>query len=347
MKKFLTFLLIALVPLLFGGCYDRAEIGKTAYAAALGFDTANEGLICTFQMVLPENLGEEEGGGVKNISVGCTSLAHGKSKLCEFLGKELSFAHLKLVVFSEETAENGIKEHIVSLLNEREAGVGISVGISKGSAADFLSGTASDFEPNTAEYYTYFSEKGGSFSPFVSLAELENRQKLSGGAVPCGIFQDSKSRFSGLFLLKDYKLCGSLGVNQSRLFSLIGGKTEEKLFGFESGSLGFAAFEVKKPCRLSVREENGSLFLVCKGELAFDGDKASAKALEGEISKEAAQLFEYLKSCDCDALGALDLLRKRYGTFSELDMAKGEKPLKTLKFLSEIKVTPINGEGEK
>jgi len=63
-KRIYLFLIIILLAGMCSGCWDRVEIEQLSYVTAVGIDSADsDGVLVTFQTVIPRMLGKSQGGG--------------------------------------------------------------------------------------------------------------------------------------------------------------------------------------------------------------------------------------------------------------------------------------------
>lgn len=122
MKKLLVILLI--IPFIFlSGCWSGFEIDNLAIIIAMGIDKSESGYLFTMQILNPGAIAaiepstaapvvlySEEGKDLKEIM----RRMHQKS------GRRMYSSHLQLVVFSEEIAEEGIKDAIDFFARFRE-----------------------------------------------------------------------------------------------------------------------------------------------------------------------------------------------------------------------------------
>lgn len=161
MKKF-KFLTVVLVILLqctmLTGCYDKRELDDMAYPVALGFDKGetNE-LRMTLQLAVPLSIGGEGGGeGDKSVSVvtvDTPTIYSGLNMLNTFISKQINLSHVKVIVFSDELAKEGISMYLHAMIRNREFRPNASIIVSRGSAEKFINAVKPKLETNPAKYY--------------------------------------------------------------------------------------------------------------------------------------------------------------------------------------------------
>ena len=296
MKKiFALFFICASVFLC--GCYDASEIEETAYLIALGIDSTGEegGYQYTFQLAAPLAIsgggGEEGGGGssdggsenktVKNVLIGAPDFYTAKNMLTNYLSKSLNMSHLKLIVCSEDFAQNSLKKHAELFLQEREIRPGTFVALSDGKAEEFLKAVNPDLEGSTSKYYELSnSEKTLIYAPSVRLSDfLNSSENFDKSAVlplaltsdkesadefnveedDSGIknssqnrVSDSKAELYGMGIFKDGVLKGKMSGDEALFYNILTGS--EKRFTFsvtdkknEGEVISFDVQVLKKP----------------------------------------------------------------------------------------------------
>ena len=164
MKK-LNYIIITILLscILLSGCYDRKELDDLTYIMAIGLDkgTTNN-LRMTLQYAVPLAIGggggSSGGGGgpksVSNVTVECPSLYAGLNMINNFVGKQVTFSHAKLIIFSEELIQGGQMVNIVrAFLRGREFRPNMYVAVSRGSAEDYIKSVIPIQEADPSKYY--------------------------------------------------------------------------------------------------------------------------------------------------------------------------------------------------
>lgn len=350
MKKLIAFILSLAVSLSLCGCYDSREINETAYVIALGVDKRGDSFNYTFQISMPLAMGGGEegmsgGGGeenskVENIVIGAADFYEARSRLDNFLSKQVNLSHLGMIAFSSEVAEEGLESHMNFLLREREVRPHTKVCVTAAKAEAFIRGINPILEANTAEFYDQVARTGSIYAPPKTIREFVNEEALYASAIPVGIvteFEDSaefgrsdsdilrvstsKSEFAGLCLFKDYKSVGYLSLDRSNLFGLLTGEIGECDMEIISGD---------KSCFVKLMPKSAADFKVISGGEAatvnmyaeFTAEIKSAaditdEDIEAHLNKEAYALFLTAQGAGCDIFGAGDCLRRRCKTISQ------------------------------
>lgn len=372
MKKALFLIILIISTLSLCGCYDAQEIDKSAYVIALGIDHGNNNYNYTFQISSPLAMGgggevtsmgdSEKNTRVENIVIGAKSLSDARTYLNNFLSKKINLSHLKIIIFSEDIARTGLKPHLPFLLREREIRPNTRLAISASTAENFIKGINPALEANTAEYYDLVFENGGAFAPPKTLWEFVNEQETFSSALPKGVISSisesvefsennspqrlstSKSEFSGLYLLKDYRLEGVLTNEQSKFFGIISGainETEFSIFdGEEPHSIKiFSNGKGKFRIRNSDASTTVSCILKTDVELNSSSPTITPDIIKNHIETETLSLFNQLKKSNCDILFIGNNIKRKCKTIPEWEKLNWNEKFSSIYFLPEITVT--------
>ena len=371
MKKFLvTFIILFSFPLC--GCYDSQEIDKSAYVIALGIDKGENGYNYTFQISSPLAMGgggevgsmgeSEENSRVENIIISAKTLSDARANLNNFLSKKINLSHLKIIVFSEDVAKIGLSPHLPFLLREREIRPNTRLAVSASLAEDFLKGINPALEANTAEYYDLVFENGQTFAPDKTLWEFVNEQETFASALPCGVISTasktedfknsdtplristSKSEFSGLYLIKDYKFAGKLTPDQSRTFALLSGEIDEAEFGISTDS-GNHSVKISPKCKADfrIRQTDNLSTIFCRSsfltEINSSDSGINSATVKELLDREIYSLFTTLHISGCDILSIGNIQKRECKTVSEWENLNWNKNFNTFSFMPETTVT--------
>ena len=191
--------------------------------------------------------------------------------------------------------------------------------------------------------------------------EFVNEEAIFAAAVPLGVVSEaeessdftsksdilrvssSKSEFSGLCLMKDYKAVDYLTPFQSRIFGLLSGNTKECDISMSSGGEDY---------EIRLRPKSKAVFTVSQGgeadtvklaasfaaEIISSGGDLSEQEIEEYLSREVYSLFLSAQKADCDIFGAGNCIRRKCRTIREWESIDWEKRFKDAYFSPDIKV---------
>lgn len=168
MKKYVKFSVITGLLLTLTACVGE-EPNDIAYITALGIDKNENGFKYTIQFANPTKIsgGAAEQGGsggniVENITVEGPTIYSGLNSADAIVSKDLSLAHAKIIVVSEEIAREGLSgfAEVISRNNDIRPDVYLAV---SEDAGKYLESVKPVIELNPVKYYqlTYGNKKGG------------------------------------------------------------------------------------------------------------------------------------------------------------------------------------------
>lgn len=123
MSKKLLFLIIVIFLVILSGCWSRTELNELAIVSALAIDKVDDQYLLTVQVL---NVSEIAGDTASTRVAVSTFQEVGDSifeairKLAKLSPRRLYFAHLRLIVFSEQVAKEGIQKPIELFSRDHE-----------------------------------------------------------------------------------------------------------------------------------------------------------------------------------------------------------------------------------
>lgn len=199
---------------LLSGCTHAIEPNDLAYIVAVGFDKsdAKGEYDITLQIANPQAIsgGADEGGGeggkktITNLTVTSTDIFSAVNLANHVYSKDLSLAHTKLLVISDELAREGeLQSLCVTFARSEEIRPNAFLSVAKGSAKEYLGSIKPTNEVNPVKYYeviydvdyTAYIPKNQikDFYAFEASPERENVLPLSAVKKPGGKGEDKGS----------------------------------------------------------------------------------------------------------------------------------------------------------
>lgn len=191
--KIITMVSIIIIFILgFSNSYTSLNIDRLAYVLAIGIDTASDNkLEVSFQFSEP--IASTESGPSSKTSpilntVTASSLSNAINLVNGYIGKEINMSHCKVIIFSEEIAEQGIKDEIYTLINDTQVRPSSNIVISKCSAKYYMNQTNPELEILLSKYYETFtdSSKYTGYMPDATIGGFFN-SLTCGNSQPYGI----------------------------------------------------------------------------------------------------------------------------------------------------------------
>lgn len=317
-----AFLLALMLCVTLSGCYDSREVEETAYIIGLGLDGGSDTLRYTFQISNPlkstpqDAEGETKGNdGVVVASAESENLALALDDLRSSLGKEPNLSHLKVIVFSAETARSGLQKTAEELFGHREIRPDTRLCLAEG-AEEFLRGVRPTLEESTARYYKLlFRPQYSPYAPICDLSELIAGIRTEGRDAVLPVSKDGQLVGMGIF-------CGGTLVRmadraETTAYLLVCG--EGKNLTVAVGDSVFAVTACGKPKR-TAEEDGGMLHLTAVPKIRcrlLQGSAEDCGELAFYLQAEAERLLRVCAEESADILGFgafVSNLRQREGT---------------------------------
>ncbi len=259
---------ILLIMFLLCGCARSYEPNELAYVVAIGMDKGKEEHTydVTLQIANPMAIsgGSNEGGGeggkktISNLTVSAPNIFSAVNIANHLYSKNLSLAHTKLILFSDEIAKNeGLSDFSETIARSEEIRPNTYLSVVKGEAKEYLSEIKPTNEVNPVQYYEviYESENNGfiaknpcqDFYAYEMSPERENVLPLSAvmeeeqkgtqntndngfeymtkdyKAGEIKVDGDIKTQTCGMAIFKNGKMIAEAGAVETELYNIITG----------------------------------------------------------------------------------------------------------------------------
>lgn len=163
-KRNLTILIVIFIAML-SGCTGR-EPNEIAYVVALGLDKMdNNNYKMTIQYANTTAIsGGEEGGKVgseivEQVTVEAPNIYAGMGLANHIVSKTFTLSHAKILVFSREVAQEGLKDMMETISRSEELRPDITIAIAHDTASEYLTSVTPEMEVNPVQYYQLIYQK--------------------------------------------------------------------------------------------------------------------------------------------------------------------------------------------
>lgn len=166
-KNIFLILLLLTFMLGFSQAYTSYNLDKLAFVTALGFDVSDNDpnkIRVTFQFAFSSASGGSESSGSEGAnqtqtsisSVEANSIDEAINLMKAHIGKELKLSHCKMIIFSEELAQNGIQDIVYTLVNNIQIRPTSNIVVSKCNTQYYLEHSKPSLETYVTSYYENF-----------------------------------------------------------------------------------------------------------------------------------------------------------------------------------------------
>ena len=336
-------LCFAAMLLLLSGCYDYKEINHTAMVSGIGIDIGEKGRYSVSVEVIQPSSGEGESSASKVFSDEGDSIEDCLKRLVNVASRELRFSHCKLIVFSDDVANEGISVLVDGFLRDPEYRPDLYLAVVSGATArEMLS--VGEKEKNISSY-EYSTVIGNSYSETGSVPPTRLYQFSMDGdytMLPCFVAsEDGKFSVNGACGFYRGKKFVNTDLSLTQSILLLSGQ-------YKRGELLLTDGDLRIPCQIRSVETERSVLrseeeitvcaeISCNIRLTslpdgFDlstvagvesAEKTLSRMLESRISKD----FSDSKKSHAQALFGLSVYLYRYHTelYEALKATGGEE----------------------
>ncbi|MDN3019653.1 Ger(x)C family spore germination protein [Paenibacillus sp. BSR1-1] len=272
MKRKITLILFFSSIILLTGCWNKRELNELSILLGLGIDKEKEQYIITAQVVNPSEIASKKGGSGKAPVIVYQSkgetLFEAVRKITTVAPRKLYFAHLRILVFGEDLAKEGIGEMIDALIRNSEVRDDFYIAVSKNSkAADVLKiltpletiPANSLFASLEVSAKEWSPTEGVTLDKLVSNMVSEGNNPILTGIELKGPVKTGESnknvdqtnpktllRYKGLAVFKQDKLIGWMNERESKAVHYALGKVKSSVGFVKCPEGGKAVIEVVK-----------------------------------------------------------------------------------------------------
>lgn len=171
--RFITIVLFSFsIVCLLSGCWDKKELEQMSYTTAIGLDIPEgidieerQAVDVTFQFSNPKlNLkgakAEKDDLQLNIVTLTAPDFVTAKNMANSFVTRQISFAHAKTIIVSEELANTDLFYRFLgSAIKEREVRREMSIIVSEGKAAEFIRKNNPELKIMPHKYYQFIIER--------------------------------------------------------------------------------------------------------------------------------------------------------------------------------------------
>lgn len=179
-RNLFIIILIIVFIIAFSSSYLSLSIDNLAYVLVIGIDKGKDNnLEVSFQFSTTTKT-TESGSTEKTPTVMDTvtapSLSTAVNLMDGYMGRELNLSHCKVIIFSEELAQEGISEEIYTLINDTQIRPSANIVVSKCEAKFYMEQTSPELENLISKYYETFtnSSKYTGLKPNATIGDFFN-----------------------------------------------------------------------------------------------------------------------------------------------------------------------------
>ncbi|BFT73696.1 Ger(x)C family spore germination protein [Paenibacillus sp. P36] len=316
---------LLLIIFLLSGCWSRRELNDIAIAEGVGIDISDGQFELTVQIVNPRSVTKEKGNAEVPIIVYSSkgvTLNEAVRRLTSSISRNIYFAHIRILVISEDLASKGIVNAMDYLMRGSEFRTDFDVVIARNNTAKDLLSVMTPLEKVPANYI--FNSLEAAKKEWTSAVTIKLDQ-LSSGLVTPGkssvvsgiqIVGDPttgkrnnnidytsprvKLQYSGNAVFKKDKLVGWLNEKESRAYSVITNQSMRSSIHLvcpDGGNIGIDIARVKSKIHAVIKNDKPEIYINTRTEGNVSDVECKINLFKTEtIAYLDAQYADFFKS---------------------------------------------------
>ncbi len=299
--------IIVLIIILFSltGCYDNIELSNISIINAIGIDYKDNKYVVTYEIISDDKdnkLSYTITGESSNIIDAFTETNYR-------VAKEPYFAHLKLVIISENILNNNFKEVLDYLFYNNEIRDEFYLLVTDDNPENILN-NVNNLEPVASNYITNLlnTEKynnsivSDDTFKIVMSKLLSNKEDIILNKIT---IKDNKIALDNSYMFNNYEYITTLNKNESSLYNLLMKSTTSTVISIDNNN----AFKINKSKKdIDITKDEIIINLNLDIELLNNSDINIKKYINNEL----LLFINKLQDNNCDILGFRDLYYKKY-----------------------------------
>ena len=223
MKKII---LILLIPLFLGGCYDYNQLDDLAIISGIAIDYKDQQFEVTFEIISTKKEGETSASNSTYlVSSKGENLVYAFTKAANQMDKIPYFEHVEIIIFSENIARYHLKDCVDYLIRSERLRNEFYATIAWGDAKDLISASSKE-HPIVSSFlvqlleYNLETYNSAYYTPFTKTL---NSILSEGEDAMLPIFQvhDKEIELMGLGAFRDYELVTSFNVEETSIINML------------------------------------------------------------------------------------------------------------------------------
>lgn len=224
MKKLL---ILILLPILLGGCYDYNELGDLAILSGVGIDFVDGEYEVTFEILSTKKEGDNSSASsTYNVTARGKTITEAFAKNGNNSDKVPYYDHIEVVIISEEIAKNHLEEVSEYLIRASKLRNEFYLTIAKDESAKKIISSSSKEKPIASTFivslleHSKDTDSAGYYATFTTTL----RNMITGGEdaiISTFTLKDKKIVLDGMAVFKDFKLKHIYNTNEAAKINLL------------------------------------------------------------------------------------------------------------------------------
>lgn len=339
MKKFsfLLVILLCLQAVFLTGCWDSHELDKLFLVTGMGIDYADEqNTELTVQVAKTQNSGKEggsQGPTPLNFSQTDNSVLPSFIRIAQSSGRIAILEHNQVILFGEQAAKKGIKDHLDFFSRIEEARIEVPVLIIKGGTAKQVLNTSYGENKLSSTYCSQLSDTMVSLSKHTKMRVIDMMMRMLCDNYACAVpaFEQKQEpdgpilEFAGMAVLKQGILQDYLDYEQTLAYLIVLGDVKNWVLNVQNEQ-GKANFRFEKvQTKNKIKQKDGQFEVDIKIETSLEIEeivgfektkpeeliKQFEKLIEEKIKQTITQTMQFTQTLKSDVFGFGNSIHKK------------------------------------
>ena len=317
--------IITIIIFLCSGCFNYVEINDLVLISGIGIDYKDDKYIVSAEALYQNKENSDsnfEWGQV--ISASGTSLSSAFTNLSISLDKSPYYAHLKVVIISEEIANNHLNDLFDFFLRNNDIRNIFSLVVSYNTSPEVILSKSNEYSPVVSEKIKELLENNeyknhivkNLYFKDIASDYLTKNKDIALSAIS---ISDEKPVIDRLIIFHGNKNVGYLDNNMSSTLSKLNNKNPNVLVKYECEKNKYITVNIyKSTTKYNIYKNTFNVFANLNGEIIENNCnidlenikeyKDITNKINKKIENDYKYLFQYLKNVDSDLLG----INKKY-----------------------------------
>ena len=231
MKKFI---LLLLIPLFLGGCYDYNGLNDLAIISGIAIDYEDDEFKVTFEVISTKKEGETSGSSnTYYVTSSGDNIVYAFTNAANKMDKVPYFEHVEMVVFSKNVAQEYLEDCIDYLIRTERLRNEFYAAISDGKAEELLSASSKN-HPIVSNYLVQlleFNNETYNAAYYIQFTKTVNSMLSEGEDAMLPVFkaEDDKIELTGLGVFKDFQLVHIFNNEDASVINLLNNFNTESI----------------------------------------------------------------------------------------------------------------------
>ena len=220
-------LILGVLVLFLGGCYDYNELNDLAIVSGIGFDKEDDNFLVTLEIISTKKEGESPGAtSTYSVSGSGKTVFEAVTNCGNLMDKVPYFDHVDIAIVSEEVAKNDFLEVAEYMIRNSKFRNEVILTVASGAKARDVISTTKKEKPVASSFivdlleHSNNSSSDGYYEPFTKTLNKMMSKGEDAVASVVGV-EDKEIVLKGMAIFKDFRLATIIKNEEAATFNLL------------------------------------------------------------------------------------------------------------------------------